>query len=212
MSHVYNNLFLWWILNVDINSWLEKHYWNLREVAAEPYLTSQVLSISPADGNANNNKSNNIWFDYKLQTPEAARAGGGGTTVRRGLEGTWHRIPPPPVTPGSSSKLPPDPEPHLLTSDTESWQHATTSEEYSSNSREIEISVLCCARKNEKSNYNFINCSKNRRRLAYYIFQILWSSLIKKNGSKRDETVEKGVTYHWWSFELPLLRRLKLSW
>ena len=91
-------------------------------------------------------------------------------------------------------------------------RHATTSEEYSSNSREIEISVLCCARKNEKSNYNFINCSKNRRRLAYYIFQILWSSLIKKNGSKRDETVEKGVTYHWWSFELPLLRRLKLSW
>ena len=202
-------------MDFEINIWLEKIWksdWNLRVVAAEPYLTSQVLSISPADGNANNNKSNNIWFDYKLQTLEAARAGGGGTTVRRGLEGTWHRIPPPPVTPGSSSKLPPDPEPHLLTSDTESWQHATTSEEYSSISREIEISVLCCARKNEKSNYNFINCSKNRRRLAYYIFQILWSSLIKKNGSKRDEIVEKGVTYHWWSFELPLLRRLKLSW
>ena len=71
----------------------------------------------------------------------------------------------------------------------------------------------CCARKNGKSNYNFINCSKNRRRLAYYyyIFQILWSSLIKKNGRKRDEIVEKGVTYQWRSLKLPLLRRLKLS-
>ena len=167
-----------------------KNYWNLRVVAAEPYLTSQVLSISKADGNANNNKSNNIWFDYKLQTPEAARAGGGGTTVRRGLEGTWHRIPPPPV---SSSKLPPDPEPHLLTSDTGSvaLSHpAITWKKFSSNSQ------------NGKSNYNFINCSKNRRRLAYYyyIFQILWSSLIKKNGRKRDEIVEKGVTYQWRSF------------
>ena len=178
-------------------------------MAAEPYLTSQVLSISLADGNANNNKSNNIWFDYKLQTLEAARAGGGGTTVRRGLEGTWHRIPPPPV---SSSKLPPDPEPHLLTSDTGSvaLSHPATTWNLEGIFSNLAHAVHG---KNGKSNYNFINCSKNRRRLAYYyyIFQILWSSLIKKNGRKRDEIVEKGVTYHWRSLKLPLLRRLKLS-